>query len=62
MARALYGHMSTSADRHLIEENARLRRQISNMQNEIAELKTASASADLFDELHRITASESALA
>jgi hypothetical protein len=62
MARALLGHLSTSADRHLLEENARLKRRISLLETEIAELKTASASAELFDELHRITASESALA
>lgn len=62
MARALMGHLSTSADRHLIDENARLRRRISLLEDEIAELKTASASAQLFDELHRLTSSESALA
>jgi len=62
MARALFGHLINSADLHLLEENARLKRAVSALEAEIAELKAASASVDLFDELHRITASESALA
>lgn len=62
MARALFGHMSNSADLALIEENARLKRRITLLEREISDLKTAAASAELFDELHRITSSESALA
>jgi hypothetical protein len=62
MARALFGHLTNSADLHLLEENARLKRTIASLEAEIAELKTVSASVELFDELHRITTSESALA
>ena len=39
MARALLGHLSTTADRHLVEEVARLRGRIKELETEIAELK-----------------------
>jgi hypothetical protein len=62
MARALLGHLSTSADRYLVEEVARLRGRIRDLESELAELKASNESHELLDELHRITASESALA
>jgi ABC-type phosphate transport system auxiliary subunit len=62
MARALLGHLSTTADRHLIEEVARLRGRVRELETELAELKAASESDQLLHELHRITTSESALA
>jgi hypothetical protein len=62
MARALMGHLSTSADRYLLEEVSRLRGRIKEMEAEIAELKAANESHQLLDELHRITTTESALA
>ncbi|MGX7679485.1 hypothetical protein ACSMXN_11390 [Jatrophihabitans sp. DSM 45814] len=62
MARALLGHLPTSADRHLIEENARLRARVRDLEAELAELKDSMSSVELLDELHRITSSASALA
>jgi hypothetical protein len=62
MARALLGHLSTSADRYLVEEVARLRGRIRDLETELAELKASNESHELLNELHRITASESALA
>jgi hypothetical protein len=62
MARALLGHLSTSADRYLVEEVARLRGRIRELESELAELKASNESHELLNELHRITASESALA
>jgi hypothetical protein len=62
MARALLGHLPTSADRHLIEENARLKGRIHDLEAEIADMRAAVASNQLLDELHRITSSASALA
>jgi hypothetical protein len=62
MAKALLGHLPTSADRHLIEDNSRLKMRIRELEAELAELKASMASHQLLDELHRITASESALA
>lgn len=62
MARALLGHLSTSADRYLVEEVARLRGRIKALEAENAELKAANESHQLLDELHRITTTESALA
>jgi hypothetical protein len=62
MARALLGHLPTSADRYLVEEVARLRGRIKDLEAELAEAKAANESHQLLDELHRITASESALA
>jgi len=61
MARALLGHLSTSADRFLVEEVARLRGRIRELETENAELKAAVESRQLMDELHSIT-TESALA
>jgi hypothetical protein len=62
MARALLGHLPNIADRHFVEENARLKMRIRELETELAELKASLASDQLLDELHRITASESALA
>ncbi|MDQ1579101.1 MAG: hypothetical protein QOH56_2936 [Pseudonocardiales bacterium] len=62
MARALLGHLPTSADRHLIEENARLKARVRDLEAQLAELKDSMSSVELLDELHRITSSASALA
>jgi hypothetical protein len=62
MARALLGHLPTTADLHLIEEAARLRVRIRDLEAELAQLRAERESASFLDELHRITASESALA
>jgi hypothetical protein len=62
MARALLGHLPTTADRHLIEENARLKARVRDLENELAELRASYASDQLLDELHRITSTASALA
>jgi hypothetical protein len=62
MARALLGHLPTTADRHLIEENARLRSRIHQLEAELTALKDSISSDQLLDELHRITSSASALA
>jgi HPt (histidine-containing phosphotransfer) domain-containing protein len=62
MARALLGHLSTSTDRHLLEEVARLRQRVRDLESELAELRASSESEQLHDELHRITTSASALA
>jgi HPt (histidine-containing phosphotransfer) domain-containing protein len=62
MARALLGHLSTSADRYLLEEVARLKSRVRDLEAELAELKASGESAELLDELHRITTSASALA
>ena len=62
MARALLGHLPTTADRHLIEENARLKARLREVEGELAELREAFASHQLLDELHRITSAASALA
>jgi cell division septum initiation protein DivIVA len=62
MARALLGHLPTSADRHLIEENARLKARVRDLEAQLAELRDSMSSVELLDELHRITSSASALA
>ena len=62
MARALLGHLSTTADRYLLEEVARLKGRVRDLEAELAEVKAASESDRLLDELHRITTSASALA
>ena len=62
MARALLGHISTAADRHLLEEVARLRGRVRDLETELAELKASHESVQLLDELHRMTSAESALA
>ena len=62
MARALLGHLPTTADRHLVEEIARLRGRVRDLEAEIAELKASQQADQLLDELHRITSDASALA
>jgi len=62
MARALLGHLPTSADRYLVAEVGRLRGRVRELEAELADLKAANESHQLLDELHRITRSESALA
>jgi hypothetical protein len=62
MARALLGYIPNAADRHLIEENARLKTRLRSLEAELAELRAAVDSEHLLSELHRMTASESALA
>jgi hypothetical protein len=62
MARALLGHLPNAADRHLVEEIARLRGRVRDLEGEIAELKAQRQAEQLLDELHRITSDASALA
>ncbi|MDQ1732059.1 MAG: hypothetical protein QOK10_2218 [Pseudonocardiales bacterium] len=62
MARALLGHLPTAADFHLIDENARLKSRIRDLETELAEQRAAAESEKLLHELHSITSSESALA
>jgi hypothetical protein len=62
MARALLGHLPTAPDRYLVEEVARLKGRVRELEAEVAELRAAQDSAQLLDELHRITSTESALA
>ncbi|HJQ01602.1 MAG TPA: hypothetical protein VJ851_08375 [Jatrophihabitans sp.] len=62
MARALLGYLPTSADRYLVEEVARLRGRVRDLEAELAELKAARESDQLLHELHRITSDASALA
>jgi hypothetical protein len=62
MARALLGHLPTSADRYLVEEVARLRGRVRDLETELSELKAARESDQLLHELHRITSDASALA
>jgi hypothetical protein len=62
MARALLGHLSTSADRYLLEEVARLRSRVRELENELADLRAGSPTDPLLDELHRMTETTSALA
>jgi ABC-type phosphate transport system auxiliary subunit len=62
MARALLGHLPTTADRHLVEENARLKARLRELEGELSELRASIASDQLLDELHRITSTASALA
>jgi hypothetical protein len=61
MARALLGYVGTNNDRILAAEVGRLRRRVSELENELAELhKSHRAELDL--ELHRIaTTAEPAL-
>lgn len=56
MAKALIGHLPTGADRHLLAENARLKARVRELETELAEVRASVASAELLDELHRITA------
>ncbi|UQX89974.1 hypothetical protein M6D93_08210 [Jatrophihabitans telluris] len=62
MAKALLGYLPTGPDRHLLAENARLKSRVRELEAELAELRASVTSAELLDELHRITVSESALA
>ncbi|MEO7286074.1 MAG: hypothetical protein ABI140_04065 [Jatrophihabitantaceae bacterium] len=62
MARALLGYLPTSGDRHLVEEVARLKGRVAELEHEVAELKAARESDQLLHELHRITSDASALA
>jgi hypothetical protein len=62
MARALLGHLPTSADRYLVEEVARLRGRVRDLETELAELRAARESDQLLHELHQITSDASALA
>jgi uncharacterized protein YigA (DUF484 family) len=62
MARALLGHLPTSADRYLVEEVARLRGRVRDLETELSELRAARASDQLLHELHQITTDASALA
>jgi hypothetical protein len=62
MARALLGHLPTVADRHLVEELARLKSRVRDLEAELAELKASQQADRLLDELHRITSDASALA
>lgn len=62
MARALLGHLPTSADRYLVEEVARLKGRVRDLEAELSELKANQESKQLLDELHRITSDASALA
>jgi hypothetical protein len=57
MARALLGHLPTVADRHLVEELARLKSRVRDLEAELAELKASQQADQLLDELHRINAS-----
>jgi hypothetical protein len=62
MARALLGYLPTSSDRYLVEEVARLKGRVRDLEAELAELKASRESEQLLDELHRITTGASALA
>ncbi|HEY2043184.1 MAG TPA: hypothetical protein VGH11_10960 [Jatrophihabitans sp.] len=62
MARALLGHLATTQDRYLLEEVARLKSQVRDLESEVAELKSAAESHQFLDELQRMTTSASALA
>lgn len=62
MARALLGHLPNAADRHLVEEVARLRSRVRSLEAELAELKASREASELLDELHRLTSDASALA
>jgi hypothetical protein len=55
MARALLGHLPTVADRHLVEELARLKSRVRDLEAELAELKASQQADRLLDELHRMT-------
>jgi len=60
MARALLGHLPNVADRHLVEEVARLRGRVRDLENEVAELKATHESSQLMDELSRLTSDATA--
>lgn len=62
MARALLGHLPTAADRYLVEEVARLKGRVRDLEAELAELRASHQADQLLDELHRITSDASALA
>lgn len=62
MARALLGHLPNVADRHLVEEVARLRSRVRDLEAEVAEMRAAQEASQLLDEFHRITSDASALA
>jgi len=62
MARALLGHLPNAADLHLVQEVARLRGRVRELEAEVAELKAAHESSQLMNELHRLTTDASALA
>jgi hypothetical protein len=62
MARALLGHLPNAADRYLVEEVARLKGRVRDLEAELAELKASHQADRLLDELHRMTSDASALA
>jgi len=62
MARALLGHLPNTADLHLIEEVARLRIRVRDLEAELAEVRASHEASQLLDELHRLTTDASALA
>ncbi len=62
MARALLGYLPTTADRNLVEEVARLKSRVRDLEAELAEVRAAHESEQLLHELHRITSDASALA
>jgi hypothetical protein len=62
MARALLGHLPNAADRYLVEEVARLRGRVRELEAELAGLRESREAEQLLDELHRLTTDASALA
>jgi hypothetical protein len=54
MARALMGHVGTYQDQALAYELARLRRRVSELETELAQLKQAADRTRLDLELHRM--------
>jgi hypothetical protein len=62
MARALLGHLPNAADRYLVEEVARLRSRVRDLEAELAEVRASHEASQLLDELHRLTTDASALA
>ncbi len=62
MARALLGHLPNVADIHLVEEVARLKIRVRDLEAELAEVRASHETSQLLDELHRLTSDASALA
>ena len=54
MARALMGHVGTNGDLALAYEVARLRRRVSELETELAQLRKDTTKTELDLELHRI--------